>query len=545
VRARALIVTAAITVCALSVALRAQPTSSPSGASFTIERTSETASVTFFNRPITVLRARIVGRSPSERAGAAVRLLDALVQDRVTSPVEERQVGAAIMIAVAGRSVLLLTPDDVDELEGETLGAAANAAAANLRLALAEADEARTPGRLLAAATMSAVGIALGAALLWVVGRLRRRAGERLVAAAERKIAASGIASLDTLHTARVVDVERYIVTAIFTLVDLAIIYGVVGFVLREFPYTRPWGESMRGFVLGTVEHLGRQALDALPGLFTVVLIFGVTRLVIRLSGVWFRAVEQGQVQVTWLHPDTVQPTRRLVATLLWVFAVIVAYPYMPGSQTEAFKGVSVFLGLILTLGSSGLVNQIMSGFMITYSRALRVGDFVKVGDVEGTVTHVGVLSTKVMSLKHEEVTIPNAVVVATTTTDYSRYAGAGMFTTTSVTIGYDTPWRQIHAMLLQAAARTKGLRADPKPIVLQEGLEDFYVKYTLWVSLDRQEERPFVLDVLHANIQDLFNEYGVQIMSPNYVLDPTAPKVVPKEQWFAKPADKSGASGA
>jgi len=183
-------------------------------------------------------------------------------------------------------------------------------------------------------------------------------------------------------------------------------------------------------------------------------------------------------------------------------------------------------------------VNQIMSGFMITYSRALRAGDFVRIGEVEGTVTHLGVLSTKIRTLRQEEVTIPNAVVVAQTTTDYTRLSETdGVFTPTSVTIGYDTPWRQVHALMLQAADRTAGLRAKPKPVVLQAGLEDFYVKYTLFVCLEQQESRPVTLGALHANIQDLFNEYGVQIMSPNYVIDPSAPKVVPKQQWFTAPA--------
>jgi len=220
------------------------------------------------------------------------------------------------------------------------------------------------------------------------------------------------------------------------------------------------------------------------------------------------------------------------------LFAIVMTYPYMPGSQTDAFKGVSVFLGLMITLGSSGLVNHIMSGFMLTYSRAVRMGDFVRIGDVEGTVTHLGVLSVKVRTPFHEDVTIPNAVVVSQTTTDYSRYGDAqGVFTPTSVTIGYDAPWRQVQELLLLAAGRTPGLRREPKPMVLQEALQDFYVKYTLIVCLERQESRPFTLHALHAHIQDLFNEYGVQIMSPNYVLDPAAPKVVPKDHWFATPA--------
>jgi small-conductance mechanosensitive channel len=190
----------------------------------------------------------------------------------------------------------------------------------------------------------------------------------------------------------------------------------------------------------------------------------------------------------------------------------------------------------MLTLGSSGLVNQIMSGFMVTYSRALRPGDYVRIGDVEGTVTHLGVLSTKLRTFRGEEATIPNAVVVTQTTTDYSRHAEA-VFTPTSVTIGYDTPWRQVHAMLLLAAQRTSGLRRIPQPYVLQEALQDFYVKYTLFVCLEDQEQRYFTLNMLHAHIQDLFNEYGVQIMSPNYLADPSKPKVVAQRDWYAAPA--------
>jgi small-conductance mechanosensitive channel len=294
----------------------------------------------------------------------------------------------------------------------------------------------------------------------------------------------------------------------------------------------------MSVFLLTTIEDFSLGMAHAVPRLFTIFLIFSLTRFAVRLMRLWFAAVESGQARPLWLHPDTVQPTRRLVTALLWMFASVVAYPYVPGSDSDAFKGVSVFLGLMVTFGSSGLVNQIMSGFMITYSRALRAGDFVRIGDMEGTVTHLGVLSTKVTTLRHEEVTIPNAVVVAQTTIDYSRPGDTeGVLTPVSVTIGYDAPWRQVQSLLLLAAERTPGLRRDPKPIVLQAGLEDFYVKYTLLVSLQRQQSRPVTLHALHASIQDLFNEYGVQIMSPNYVLDPAAPKVVPKQNWFAAPA--------
>jgi small-conductance mechanosensitive channel len=409
---------------------------------------------------------------------------------------------------------------------------------ARLGEALGEAGRSHTASVLLRASALSLLALVIGVSICWALFRAHRIIAGRLVELAEQKVAAAGIAPLATLRASRLLDVERRLVTAAIVTLDLAVVYAATIFILRQFPYTRPWGESMTGFLLARLQELSVSLIKGLPGLFTVLVIFAVIRFVVRIVRLWFDAVERGQITPRWIYPDTAPPTRRLVTALLWMFAIVVAYPYMPGSQTEAFKGISVFLGLMVTFGSSGLVNQIMSSFMITYSRALRVGDFVKIGDVEGTVTDVGMLSTKIKTLRHEHVTVPNAVVVSQTTTDYTRLGNTdGVYTPTSLTIGYDAPWRQVQALLLRAADRTPGLRSDPKPYVIQAALEDFYVRYTLFVCLEHQETRPFTLDTLHAHIQDLFNEYGVQIMSPNYVLDPASPKIVAKKDWFTAPA--------
>jgi small-conductance mechanosensitive channel len=150
----------------------------------------------------------------------------------------------------------------------------------------------------------------------------------------------------------------------------------------------------------------------------------------------FFRAVEEEAMTVTWLAPDTAKATRRLTAVLIWVFALTVAYPYIPGSNSDAFKGISVFVGLMVSLGSAGLVNQVMSGLVVAYSRALKAGDFVRVGTTEGTVGEVGMLSTKVITPKREAVTVPNAVLVGSPITNYSRLAdGQGAIVGTKVTM--------------------------------------------------------------------------------------------------------------
>ena len=498
----------------------------------------ETATLVYFNRPIVTMRARILGRRPSERAATGARVLHDLVDNGIFGPVAVRPFNGGVLLQVGPRTVAALSPPDIDEMSGETLDGVANQAVAHLQQALAEAAEAHRPAALLRATTIAVLALAVTLGLLWAIARAHGAALGKMTVAAERTVARSGLADLDTLRGSRLLEFQQRIASAAFVALGAFVTVVGVTFVLRRFPYTRPWGESMRAFMLTTVADLATSMARAVPDLFTVVLIALIVRFMVRLVRLWSDAIERGRVTARWIYPETAQPTRRLLTALLWLFGIVMAYPYLPGSETEAFKGVSVFLGLIVTLGSSGLVNQIMSGFMITYSRALRLGDFVRAGDVEGTVTHLGVLSTRIRTVLAEEVTVPNAVIIGQTITDYSRLGESyPVLTPTSVTIGYDAPWRQVQALLLLAAERTAGLRRTPKPHVLQTSLDDFYVKYTLYVGLENQEARLLTLHALHAHIQDLFNEYGVQIMSPNYILDPAAPKVVAKKDWFAAPA--------
>ncbi|HEY2152188.1 MAG TPA: mechanosensitive ion channel domain-containing protein [Vicinamibacterales bacterium] len=524
---------------ARALLLEQQPAAPPITSLLNATPSRDTYPLSYFNRSIAVLKATVLGRTPRERAEAAADAIDTLVGQQIRGPVVAQPFEGGALITVGGRIVLVLTPPDVDTLSGETLDSVSAGVVARLRQALEEAGEARSVRTVLRATATALFGIILALAAFSIIGRGQRYVSGRFVAAAEKRVARSKMVDVEMLSGLHLVDFERGLVTTAKVALDLIVLYWVMTFVLRQFPYSRPWGESLRGFLVLTVENLGLGMIRALPGLFTVGLIFVITRFAVRVIRLWFGAVERGTVSARWIHPETAQPTRRLLTTLAWLFGAVIAYPYLPGSQSDAFKGVSVFIGLMVTIGSSGLVSQIMSGFVITFSRSLRLGDFVKVGDVEGNVIHVGVLSTKIKTLRNEDITIPNAVVVAQTTTDYSRFGDSdGVFIPTSVTIGYDAPWRQVHALLLEAAARTEGIRNDPKPIVLQVSLEDFYVKYALLFCLKRQETRPFTLNTLHANIQDLFNEYGVQIMSPNYMVDPAAPKVVARKDWFAAPAE-------
>jgi small-conductance mechanosensitive channel len=501
----------------------------------------EVFALKFGNRPIVVFRSRVLGRTPEERATAVVRRLDDLAGQRLTGPVEWRKVGGLAVVTVAGREAVTILPTDADPLSGETLEGVARQAVVDLTRAMSEVVEARSPDLLLRAAlrviAATVAAVLLAACLLWVRRRLVRHVPGWLEAHLVRPLERRARGDIWRTAEARLAALIHLLGRLLFAALSLALLYAWLTFVLRQFPYTRPWGEALRGFVLATVLGLGRGMLAAIPGLFTVVLIVFFTRLAIRVVNALFRAVEEGRLALPGVYPDTAQPTRRLTVVLLWLFAVVVAYPYLPGSGTDAFKGVSVFVGLMVSLGSSGLVNQAMSSFMITYSRALRLGDYVRIGEVEGTVVHTGLLATKVRTRRNEEVTFPNAAVASTTITNFSRHSGEGVYARTSITIGYDTPWRQVEAMLLVAASRTTGAQSEPPPRVLQTALQDFYVEYTLIVVPERPEDRVRLLSELHGHIQDAFNENGVQIMSPHYETDPAGPKVVPRDRWFDPPA--------
>src|SRR5262249_1880427 len=260
----------------------------------------------------------------------------------------------------------------------------------------------------------------------------------------------------------------------------------------------------------------------------------------IRAGAAFFDRVEQGTLQLAWLDHDTVRPTRRIFSIVVWVFALAMAYPYLPGAGTEAFKGLSVLVGLMVSLGGASVIGQAFSGIILMYVRLFRRGDYVRIGEHEGTVTELGMFATRIRTGLGEEISISNASVLAATIKNYSRTVpGAGFILDTTVTIGYGTPWRQVEAMLKEAARRTDDIAHAPEPVVRQTSLPDFYVEYRLLAHSPAQSPavRADILNRLHGAIQDVFNEYGVQITSPHYMTEPHASHVVPKEKWYAAPA--------
>ena len=495
------------------------------------------ATLHYHFRPIVTFRTTLMGMTPETRVRRALARLDTLAANQMGEPVEvtpftvDGKRGINLRI---GQLVLFnVLEGDLDPEEKLSIDETGRRAASEMQAALQAAREQNRPMVLLKGAGLSILATAIALLLLWLI----RRATTLMVRHLQVVIEAENASS--RLRWARHgwLLVQR-LAQLLMGFLWLNVAYLWLTYVLARFPLTEPLGDRLTDFLFGLLETLGAGLLDAMPALTTALVILFLTKAFNDALGNFFKAAKEGRVQVPGLHPETVTATHRLVNILVWGLGIAIAYPFIPMSDSDAFKGLSVMFGFMLTLGSAGIVNQLMSGLVLVYSRALSVGDFVDIGEHVGVVSEVGALSTKMINMRNEEVTIPNAVLVGNPIRNYSRLAGArGTLVSTKVTIGYDTPWRQVHAMLIAAAEQTPGLRALPKPFVYQRSLADWYVEYELFAHMDKPLERVPVLSALHANIQDQFNTYGVQIMSPHFVSQPRNNVVVPPEGWHAPPA--------
>ena len=491
------------------------------------------------NRPIVTMRGTLLGYSPKRRAEAAQARIHLLIERGETGPVSAVTRPEGMMVRIGENAVFFVTPADIDELAGEDIDEVSNRAIQNLTQALKEVQEATHSELLLRAfglAVAATVILLLALALIrrvhrWLATHLAEVVGPRL-----KTLAIGGF----TQHIEGIILFIRGFVGITAWALSLFSLYLWLDFSFMQFPYSRPWGEHLHNYMIDGVKAFLLTVVDFIPGLVIVAVIFLITRFLVRIGRLFFDAIESGRVSVPGLYAETAQPTRRIATVILWLFSLVMMYPYLPGSDSDAFKGVSVFVGLLLSIGSAGTVNQAVSGLMLMYSRALRVGDYVQIGETEGTVVTLGMFSTRIRTPRGEIVSLPNAVIVGTTTKNYSREEETGgVILATTVTIGYNAPWRQVHAMLIEAAGRTEGLLKDPPPRVLQRSLSDFYVEYMLGARIAEPHKRIAVLDTLHRNIQDVFNEYGVQILSPHYEADPDEKVWVPKDKWYEAPAKK------
>lgn len=296
------------------------------------------------------------------------------------------------------------------------------------------------------------------------------------------------------------------------------IFYLYVPLVLSFFPWTAPLAGNIIHYLLDPLRSMAFTIIGYLPSLFFVVVIAVVANYAIKLIHAFFRAVESGTVVLPGFYTDWAEPTFKIVRFLVIALVTVVAFPYLPGAKSDAFKGVSIFLGALISFGSSSAISNIVAGVLLTYTRAFQLGDRVQIGDTTGDVVEKTLLITRVRTIKNIDITVPNSTVLSSHIVNYTTTAAShGIILHTTVTIGYDAPWKQVHELLISAARATEHVLESPAPFVLQTSLDDFYVSYQLNAYTAKPEVMARTYSRLHELIQDRFNEAGVEILSPHY----------------------------
>jgi small-conductance mechanosensitive channel len=504
-----------------------------------------TAQVRFDDR--TLFKVRGVSSLPAaERAAAIAARITAVARDPALSPdaIVVAPVAVGVEIRAGDATLVSLVPADAS-LESVRLDVLAEAHRQRIRQAITQYRAEREPARLLRGIAFGLLATGVFAALVLVVAWLFRKA----VAVLERRVRAHVEAlprgAFHFVQGKQLWEAMTSTVRGARWILILVLLYLWLQFVLSQFPWTRSLSEKLLTLLIDPLARMAEGLVDFVPNLLFLIVLALVTRYSLRLIKVYFSALEHGRATLANFEPEWALPAYKIVRTLAVALAVVMAYPYLPGTGTDALKGISVFAGLMLSLGASGAVSNVIAGYLNTFGRVFRVGDLIQVGEVRGEVTQVRLLTTRVRTWKNEEVTIPNATLITTHVVNYSALAQSqGLILHTEVGIGYEVPWRQVHAMLEEAARRTPDILREPPPFILQKRLADFAVVYELNVFSGTAKALARTYTRLHQNVLDVFNEHGVQIMTPAYEGDPDTPKVVPQDKWYAPPAKPPAGPG-
>ncbi|MEP6778588.1 MAG: mechanosensitive ion channel family protein [Gemmatimonadaceae bacterium] len=418
---------------------------------------------------------------------------------------------------VIGETVMMTVTDADAAALGEPRETVAKAFAASISRELRTVSKSAT----LRTVAVGAAYTLLTTLALLLLFALLRRAFKRIdvaLRAWRTRMPAVRFQKLELLSAAALIDALRSVVRFLRAAIVVVLLYFYLLIVLSLFPWTRPYSGQILGYVTSPLRQVGSAFLEYLPNIFFIAVIVVVARYVLKAIHIFFDAVERGHVSLGGFEPEWADPTYKIVRFLVMAFGVVVLFPYLPGGQSEAFKGVSLFFGVLFSLGSSSAISNVVAGVVLTYTRAFNIGDRISIGDTTGDVVTKTLLVTRIRTIKNVDITIPNAMVLSSHIKNFSAMAKSdGLILHTTITIGYDAPWKQVHDLMLNAAKATAGIIASPEPFVLQTSLDDFYVSYEINAYTDQPSVMARTYGLLHANIQDKFNEAGVEIMSPHY----------------------------
>jgi small-conductance mechanosensitive channel len=465
-----------------------------------------------------VLRSGVGSFSPNDRA----KLVNQRLQDILKAPppaiatkIEKTDVG--LLITVGDEPIISVTDADTqaENLSREALAARWRQA---IGQGLQDALNLRSQRTFWRRLGISA-SVVLGAVLLIIALRRLHAAGKRALAVRRTRIPALRLRGLELVSAEKLFRIVGRCHSIAYGFSLLLVTIATLLLVFAQFPDTRGYARQVALWIWAPLVAIFRGIVAYLPNLFFILVIVAFTRMVVRGVDFVSQQAERGVISLEpWVHRDVARSTAQILKAILIILALFFIAPLVPGTGSTAAKGLSVIIGLMVSFGSSSTVGNLIAGVVLTYMRPYHLGDRVKLGDTEGDVVERRFLYTKVVTIKNEEVIVPSLQALSNAMVNYSaRAKETGLILHTSVTIGYDAPWRKVHELLIRAAEGTEGILKEPRPFVMQTSLNDFFVSYQLNAYTDQANRKAMIYSELHQNIQDSFNEGGIEILSPHY----------------------------
>ena len=442
-----------------------------------------------------------------------------------------------------GRWVTITAPADA-EYEQMELDALASQQAEAIETAILKYREDRSNSARVGSA-MAAIAWTLAFFVLaGVFIRKRRKLIALVVGIVEKRFANVEEATKSFVRGQAIAAISGHAANALLWVGFMTLSYYYLSFVLLAFAETRTFAEILLNNVSAPMIRIATGFVGYLPSLITLLIIAALTRYVLKGVQLFFDNLEKGVFQLGEFERHWISPTFFLVRIFVILIALVFAYPYIPGSDSRAFQGLTILAGLMLSLGSNTVISNMMSGLLLIYRRSMNVGDRIQVGDKVGDVVEIKLMETLIKSIKNELVSIPNAQLLNSEVVNFTRKVdGRGLVVHTTVGIGYEEPPKKIKAMLIEAAHRTRGLKKSPEPFVLWTQLADYAINYEINAYTFRGASLPKIKSDLHENIFEVFSENGTQIMTPSYIADPEIPKI-PTQHWDGVLAERSQPSG-
>lgn len=457
--------------------------------------------------------------SPIERAARINRHIEKLYSNHSYDPAQLRVVEAESIIDISYAELVLMSISDMDALwVDQPKASLAREYRDTLNEAILQQKERNSLKNILiriAEVVLVVIGIWL---LIFFINKFFSYSRNYIKTRLNRRISSVKVKDYELLSGVRILQTALWLHNMLRITVIALALYLAFPLLFSIFPTTKPWGDMLIHWILSPVKNIFSAVLAYLPNLFTILIVFISIRYVVRFVRFLAREIEEEKLVLNGFHTEWAKPTFNIVRFLLYIFMFIVIFPYLPGSESEVFKGVSVFLGILISLGSSSAISNAVAGLVITYMRPFKIGDRVKINDITGDVVEKTMLVTRIRTTKNEEITLPNSSILSGHTVNYTSTSNeTGLILYTTVTIGYDVPWRDVHQALEEAALRCGLVLKNPRPFVLQTSLDDNYVAYQLNAYVNEVNKQARIYSELHQHIQDVFNERGIEILSPHY----------------------------